>query len=69
MTELHVPSEAGAVAAHYGDLLDGFVLDEQDRGLHGTLGVPTVVTRTVMVTLADRIELARTVLEFFDTLR
>lgn len=69
MTELHVPSEAGAVAAHYGGLLDGFVLDEQDRALHGTLPVPTVVTRTVMVTLADRIELARTVLEFFDTLR
>ena len=57
------------MAAHYGGLIDGFVLDEQDRQLDGTLAVPTVVTRTVMVTLDDRIELARTTLEFLDTLR
>lgn len=69
MAELQIPSSAAAVAAHYGDLLDGFVLDEQDRDLDGTLGLPTVVTRTVMVSLADRIALARATLEFLDRLR
>jgi len=68
MAELDIPSTAAAVAGHYGTLLDGFVLDEQDSALHGTLGVPTVVTRTVMVSLADRIALARTTLEFLDSL-
>jgi LPPG:FO 2-phospho-L-lactate transferase len=68
MRELAVPNTAAAVAAHYGDLLDGFVLDEQDRQLEGTLGVPTVVTQTVMVTLQDRIDLARSVLAFLATL-
>ncbi len=69
MAELAIPSTAAAVAAHYGDLLDGFVLDEQDGDLHGTLDVPTVVTRTVMVSLADRIALARVTLDFLDSLR
>jgi len=68
MQELQVPSTAATVAAHYGDLIDGFVLDEQDRALHGTLDAATVVTRTVMVTLADRIALARSALAFIDSL-
>ena len=69
MAELQIPSTAAAVAGHYGDLLDGFVLDEQDRHLDGTLAVPTAVTRTVMVTLADRIALAEATLAFMDALR
>ncbi|MEZ5559839.1 MAG: 2-phospho-L-lactate transferase [Pseudomonadales bacterium] len=69
MRELQVPATAHQVAAHYGDLLDGFVLDEQDRALHGTLDVPTVVTQTVMLTLQDRIDLARHTLEWIGTLR
>jgi LPPG:FO 2-phospho-L-lactate transferase len=68
MAELSIPASAEAVAAHYGGLLDGFVLDEQDAGLHGTLGVPTVVTQTVMLTLADRISLAEATLEFLRSL-
>ncbi len=68
MAELDMPASAAAVATHYGDLLDGFVLDSRDAALHGTLGVPTVVTQTVMVTLADRIALARSTLEFLESL-
>lgn len=68
MRELNVPATAARVADHYGDLLDGFVLDEQDAGLHGTLPVPTVVTQTVMVTLQDRVELAETTIEFANSL-
>ena len=68
MQELDVPTSATAVAAHYGDLLSGFVLDTQDAGVSAALDLPTVVTGTVMVTLEDRVALARQVLEFIDSL-
>ena len=68
MAELKIPSTAQAVAAHYGNLLDGFVLDEQDQLLDGKLAVPTVVTKSVMVTLEDRIALARSTLAFLESL-
>jgi LPPG:FO 2-phospho-L-lactate transferase len=69
MQELKVPATATQVAAHYGDLLDGFVLDRQDAALHTTLAPTTIVAQTVMLTLADRVALADTVLDFVDTLR
>ena len=68
MAELNMPSTAAAVAGHYAGLIDGFVLDEQDAGVDGSLNVPSTVTRTVMVTLDDRIALARATLEFIATL-
>ncbi|HEX7038259.1 MAG TPA: 2-phospho-L-lactate transferase [Pseudomonadales bacterium] len=68
MQELDLPASADQVAAHYGRLLDGFVLDEQDRDLAGRIRVATVVTRTVMVTLRDRMDLAETVLQFIERL-
>jgi LPPG:FO 2-phospho-L-lactate transferase len=68
MAELGVPAQAAEVAAHYGDLLDGFVLDELDAGLDGTLGIATTVTQTVMRTLDDRIALARHALAFAESL-
>ncbi|MDH3641228.1 MAG: 2-phospho-L-lactate transferase [Gammaproteobacteria bacterium] len=64
MQELKVPASAEQVARHYGDLLTGLVLDEQDRGLHGALNTPTTVAQTVMVTLQDRVDLGHTVLDF-----
>ena len=69
MRELNIPATAAQVAGHYGDLLDGFVLDSRDAGLHGSLNVPTVVAQTVMVTLQDRIDLARETLEFAHSLK
>ncbi len=33
MEELEVPRDAAAIAAHYGALIDGFVIDETDRAL------------------------------------
>lgn len=68
MRELNLPASAGQVASHYGDLLDGFVLDQQDAALAEGIAVPTVVTQTVMVTLADRTDLARAVLDFLENL-
>ncbi len=69
MAELKVPATAAQVASHYAGLLDGFILDEADRALHGTLGMPTVVTQSVMLTLEDRIDLARVALRFLDDLK
>jgi LPPG:FO 2-phospho-L-lactate transferase len=69
MRELGVPTEAPQVAAHYGKLLDGFVLDNQDAALADRIQTATVVTHTVMLTLADRIALAESVLEFASRLR
>jgi LPPG:FO 2-phospho-L-lactate transferase len=72
MAELGMPQSAFAVAQHYQGRIDGFVIDEADRALQPdieALGIPTIVTRTVMVTLADRKELAASVLEFAQQLR
>ncbi len=69
MRELDVPSTARQVALHYGDLLDGFLLDEQDAAQHGTLPVPTAVAQSVMVTLEDRIGLAESAVRFIEDLR
>ena len=68
MAELDVPATAAQVAAHYQGVISGFVLDEQDTELHGTLDVPTTVAQTVMRTLDDRIELAKFSLDYVDQL-
>jgi LPPG:FO 2-phospho-L-lactate transferase len=66
MQELGMTSTAAAVANHYGDLLDGFVLDVEDRSLADDIGraVPIHVTNTVMQGLDDKRALAREVLDF-----
>lgn len=68
MAELDVPATAAQVASHYGDLLTGFVLDEQDAALDNQLPVTTAVAQTVMRTLDDRIRLAEFTLAFADRL-
>lgn len=63
---------AYGVAAWYGDLLDGIVIDEQDAALAPrieTLGLRTLVTNTVMASVAARVWLARDVLQFASDLR
>ncbi len=69
MTELRMPVTAAAVARHYLDrsLLDGFVVDHADTAEAAEIegaGLPTLVTGTVMESLADRERLAREVLDF-----
>jgi LPPG:FO 2-phospho-L-lactate transferase len=71
MQELSMPQTAAGVAAHYGTLLDGFVLDQADAASVDAIraqGPAAIAAQTVMVTLADRIALARTVLDFVATL-
>ena len=62
MAELGLLVGAAAVARHYGDLLDHYVIDEADTGATESLDVPSTVTRTLMETLADRDALAKVVL-------
>ena len=66
MQELGMASTATAVADHYGDLLDGFVLDVEDQALADDIGraVPVRVTGTIMSNLEDKRAVARTVLDF-----
>lgn len=64
LAELGQAASALAVARHYGDLLQGFVLDEVDRELAPSFDLPVHVTDTVMHTNLDRARLAREVTAF-----
>jgi LPPG:FO 2-phospho-L-lactate transferase len=68
MAELGLPVSAAAVARRYGDLLDGYVIDHEDRHATDALGIPVTVAHTLMVTLEDRERLAREVLAAADAL-
>jgi LPPG:FO 2-phospho-L-lactate transferase len=64
MAELGVPRTSSAVAAHYGDLLDGFVLDHTDAAEADAIGLPCLTTRTLMASEGDKQRLASEVLAF-----
>ena len=66
MAELGLPVTAVAVARHYGQLLDGYVLDHTDASDNIELKIPVVPTNTLMLSLEDREALARTVLAHAD---
>jgi LPPG:FO 2-phospho-L-lactate transferase len=71
MTELGLTTDAYNVAKHYEGLLDAFVLDRADAALAQSvrdLGLAVTTTNTVMVTLDDRIALARHCLAQLGTL-
>lgn len=72
MAELAVPSTAAGVAAHYGELLDGFVIDAADDALLADFrssGMAAIAAPTVMLTLDDKVRLATIVCEFARELR
>lgn len=65
MQELGLAVSSATVAERYGDLLDGYVVDPADaQGIKAK----TRIAPTLMQTLDDREALARTVLDFADTL-
>lgn len=71
MAELGLPVSAEAVAAFYGNLLDGFILDRSDEASLAAvrdLGISAVADNTVMKSLGDRVSLAECVLGFVDQL-
>jgi LPPG:FO 2-phospho-L-lactate transferase len=63
MEELGLPVGAAAVARHYRDFLDIYVVDEADRDAAVGLDLPVVFAPTLMLTLEDRENLARLVLD------
>ena len=68
MRELGLEASAAAVARRYADLLDVYVVDRQDAA--GEVpGIKLVPAATLMLTLADREALARTVLAAADEAR
>ncbi len=67
MAELGETPSTAAVAARYGEFLDGFVLDaadERDAPAIAALAITPRAAATVMRSLDDRIALARAVLAF-----
>ena len=66
MNELGLEMSALGVYQHYGDLLDGFVLDEQDRELIDEFPETSRLhcCNTVMESMDDKIALARECLRF-----
>lgn len=63
MQELGLAVSSAAVAARYGALLDGYVVDADS----GDISTKQHVAPTLMTTLEDREALARTVLDFADS--
>ena len=67
MQELGKAVSADTVARHYGELIDGFVLDPVDAALGQAVrdnGLHTLITPSVMKTLDDKIRLAKEVFTF-----
>lgn len=67
MAELGLDVDSAGIARHYGQLLDGLILDHADAAeasAVAALGPQTAVTATLMRTIADKIALARFALEF-----
>lgn len=67
MTELGIPQTACSIARHYRDVADGFILDKKDSALKPDieqLGLEVELAQSLMQTLADRIGLAKSCLDF-----
>jgi len=68
--EMGISPSAGAVAKHYGNLLDGIMIDEQDEELmksiknRDTHSLRVICADTWMKTREDRVRLAGEVLDF-----
>jgi LPPG:FO 2-phospho-L-lactate transferase len=68
MRELGLEASAAGVAARYGDLLDGYVVDDADADGIGDVRARVTVAKTLMKSLQDRERLARVTLEAADAL-
>lgn len=69
MRELGLAPSPLTVLEHYGDLVDGFVLDERDAALSQDIDVPVRICNTLMRSLEDRERVARCTLELAQELR
>ncbi len=64
MLEMGLDVSPVTVAAHYADLLSGFVLDANDAAVQERLRVPVLVTDTIMTDLPSKARLAEAILAF-----
>ena len=64
MRELGHESSVAAVARHYGNLVDGWVIDQQDASVATQLDQRVSVTDTLMTDRTKSVALARVVLRF-----
>jgi len=64
MKELGIEATTKSIADHYQGLIDGLVIDELDAADAASVGVPVLVTRTMMRNIADRERLAADVVSF-----
>ena len=72
MRELGKEASARGVAAEYLRFIDGFVIDQEDAAYAESvrsLGIQVVAANTVMRSREDRLNLARTVLDFAGNVR
>jgi LPPG:FO 2-phospho-L-lactate transferase len=69
MKELGIPASNRAIAAHYGEIIDGLVIDEADADDAADIRGPVLATPTLMESLDDRIQLAAKVLAFAGSMR
>jgi len=67
MRELGKPVSAQAVRAHYGDMLDGMLVDERDG--ETALDIPHRSLDTLMLSLDDRVRVAKAALALAEQLR
>lgn len=68
MAEMDMPVSTTAVAEYYGELIDGFVLDIQDREQVDGFACSTLITDTIMRSRDDRKRLARETLDFAENI-
>jgi len=64
MREMGYPVTPVTIAAHYDDVLDGFVLDHEDAAAADHVRMPALVTDTIMRDLEAKTRLATAVLDF-----
>ncbi len=69
MPELGLDVSATGVVRYYQGLVDGLVIDSADAAQAAGMGVPALVTGTLMKTDADKARLAREVLEWAGSLQ
>jgi LPPG:FO 2-phospho-L-lactate transferase len=68
MEELGIEVSPGAVAKHYGAMLDGFILDEMDEDAAACIPVPVRIERTLMTDLDSKVALAGSAIAFCQAL-
>src|SRR5258708_2591637 len=59
---------AAGVAARYGDMLDGYIVDHADADGIGNISARVTIAKTLMTSLQDRETLARVTLDAADAL-